>query len=456
MEVVTELGRNGYTLKAGHAFPEAFINDIKKDLSVAPKDNGYNLPRIFRVYYERTNGDLVMPRYYALKKLGKPNNNLFKRRSNTDFTNVKFNGKLRQAQVEPASAILNALGNIGGGILSLQTGGGKTAIAIFCINKLKARTIVIVNRVELVKQWKRELARFLPFAHIGELRGDIDTSKDAHVVVAMINTISMKDFKADFFGNFDLLVLDECHCMASEIFSSAMPKIRTPWTIGLSATPERRDGLMKVVEYFMGDIVYKSDSKINSKKDVIVRFIKYKGPREFSAERLSANGKPNTSLMLTMIGDNPDRTTLIINQIIEITKDKRRHILVLADRKKLLKNLHKKLTELDISCGLFIGEMKEEEYVQSKTKQVVLGSYQICGTGFNLPSLNTLIMATPRSAIEQMVGRILRQEHEIEPLVIDIADMFSLYVYMAKKRMKFYDEQKEIKVQEINTLDLLS
>ncbi len=448
MEVVTELGRNGYVLKAGNAFPEDFINGIKKDLSVAPKENGYNLPRIFRVYHENKNGDLVFPRYYGLKKLGKPNNNLFRRRTNTDFSQIDFNGKLREKQVVPAKAILGALGTVGGGILSLQTGGGKTALAIFCINKLKARTIVIVNRIELVKQWKRELARFLPLAQIGELRGEIDTSQGAHVVVAMINTVSMRDFKPDFFGNFDLLVMDECHCMASEIFSSAMPKIRTPFTIGLSATPERKDGLMKVVEYFLGDIVYQSENKINSQRDVNVRFLKYRGAREFASERLTAVNKPNSSLMLNMIAENPHRTQLILDEIKEIVKDPARHILVLADRKKLLKNLHKKLSAMEISCGLFIGEMKEEEYVQSKTKQVILGSYQICGIGFNLPSLNTLIMATPRSSIEQMIGRILRQEHEIDPLVVDVADMFSLYTYMAKKRMKFYDEQKEIKVKE--------
>lgn len=449
MEFCTELGRNGYILKGGHSFPESFINDIKNELSVAPKENGYNLPRIFRLYYERGNGDLILPRYYGIKKLGEPTNNLFRRKTNVNFSNIKFNGKLRESQVVPAKAILNSLGTIGGGIISLQTGGGKTALAIFCINKLKARTIIIVNRIELVKQWKRELARFLPLAQIGELRGDIDTSKDAHVVVGMINTVSMRDFKPNFFENYDLLVMDECHCMASEVFSGAMPKIRTPWTIGLSATPERRDGLMKVIEYFLGDIVYQSENKINSKRPVNVKFIKYRGPREFASERLTAVNKPNSSLMLNMIADNPFRTELILNEIKEIVQDPKRHILLLADRKKLLKNLHKSLTELGISCGLFIGEMKEEEYVQSKKKQVILGSYQICGTGFNLPSLNTLIMATPRSHIEQMVGRILRQEHEIDPLVIDIADMFSIYVYMAKKRMKFYDDQKEIVVNEI-------
>lgn len=450
LSVQTELGRNGYILKGGHPYPEDFINKIKKELSVAPKDNGYNIPRIFRLYYERANGDLIMPRYYGLKKFGEPNKNLFKRNTNVDFKEISFNGKLREKQIEPAKKILNALGTVGGGLLSLQTGGGKTAMAIYCISKLKARTIVIVNRVELVKQWMRELNNFLPNAKVGELRGNINTSKDAHVVIGMINTVSMKEFPVNFFINYDFLIMDECHGMASEVFSSAMPKIRTPWTLGLSATPERRDGLMKVVEMYMGDIVYKSDAKVNSKKDVLVKVIKYRGPRNYAAELLTGVGKPNSAAMMNKIAANPYRTDMIIDEIKKLVnhpdEGKKRHILVLADRVNLLKTLNEKLQKEGISSGLFIGLMKDQDYEKSKEKQVILGSYQICGTGFNLPSLNTLIMATPRSNIEQMVGRILRQQHDINPFVIDIHDMFSIYNFMIKKRLKFYEGENNINI----------
>jgi superfamily II DNA or RNA helicase len=45
--------------------------------------------------------------------------------------------------------------------------------------------------------------------------------------------------------------------------------------------------------------------------------------------------------------------------------------------------------------------------------------------GLDVPTLNTLLMATPRPDIDQVVGRILRVEksaRKIHPLIIDIVD----------------------------------
>jgi superfamily II DNA or RNA helicase len=49
----------------------------------------------------------------------------------------------------------------------------------------------------------------------------------------------------------------------------------------------------------------------------------------------------------------------------------------------------------------------------------------MCKEGFDQPTLNTLLMATPRPDIDQIVGRILRVEKSvrtIHPLIIDIVD----------------------------------
>jgi hypothetical protein len=49
----------------------------------------------------------------------------------------------------------------------------------------------------------------------------------------------------------------------------------------------------------------------------------------------------------------------------------------------------------------------------------------MCREGFDVPSLNTLLMATPRPDIDQVVGRILRTEKKgrtVHPVIIDIVD----------------------------------
>ena len=51
-------------------------------------------------------------------------------------------------------------------------------------------------------------------------------------------------------------------------------------------------------------------------------------------------------------------------------------------------------------------------------------------------------MTTPISNIEQSVGRILRKQHEIRPLIIDIKDNFAPFLNQYKKRCAFYKKNK--------------
>ena len=60
----------------------------------------------------------------------------------------------------------------------------------------------------------------------------------------------------------------------------------------------------------------------------------------------------------------------------------------------------------------------------------------------DIPELNTLFMTTPKSNIEQSVGRILRKQHEIRPLIIDIKDNFAPFLNQYKKRCAFYKKCK--------------
>ena len=448
----TVLSRKGYVVSDYQNLHSGFESEITKDLIVKQRENGYSIPQKFKIY-QKSNGELILPKYYGILKIGEPQEDKLELTTNADFSNVEFTGKLKEKQVPVIKSLFKSLQSpIKGGIICPKTGDGKTVMSIYCIGKLKSKTIIIVNRRELMEQWKKEINRFLPNAIVDVIQGNIKPELESHITIAIINTASMREFQSGFFNMYDLLIMDECHSMASEVFSRALLRIRPPYTIGLTATPYRSDGLMNVIEYFLGPIVYKSDNNINQQKDVYVKLQHYKPTKEYAeyAKTLMlGDNKPNITKMLSNICENPQRTQIIIEHIQELVQTPERHILLLADRIVLLKTLYKKLTELRISSGLFIGGMTSDEYSESKKKQVILGTYQICGTGFNLPSLNTLILASPRKGgnnITQFVGRILRKEHNINPFIIDIADTFSVFPFLTKSRKKFYDSEDLIKI----------
>jgi superfamily II DNA or RNA helicase len=58
----------------------------------------------------------------------------------------------------------------------------------------------------------------------------------------------------------------------------------------------------------------------------------------------------------------------------------------------------------------------------------------------DIKTLTTLIMCTPRSDIQQSIGRILREKHS-EPIVVDIIDSHELFKNQWKKRRVFYKKE---------------
>jgi superfamily II DNA or RNA helicase len=311
----------------------------------------------------------------------------------------------------------------------MNTGSGKTICSIHLISIYKLKTLIVVNTIELMNQWIEALFKFLPSASVGKIQGNVFES-DKDIVIGMIQTISMrKEYTRQSFKDFSLVFIDEVHHLSSEVFSEALFKIRNKYVFGLSATISRKDGLEYIFKYHIGDVLY---TDINGKKQY-TDFIKldYRG---ISKELYLPNGKPKISTMLTELAEDLQRTQMICDFLKTLGNGRR--VLVLSDRIYQLQTMYKILGS-DRS-GMYTGKTPKKDKDISKTKQIMLATYQIASEGFDHPVLNTLLFATPRSNIEQAIGRIYRKVHTITPMIIDIVDNFSVFPYQYKKRKTIY------------------
>jgi predicted helicase len=94
-----------------------------------------------------------------------------------------------------------------------------------------------------------------------------------------------------------------------------------------------------------------------------------------------------------------------------------------------------------MEVGYYVGGMKQAELDKSAKKKVIVSTYAMSSEGMNIKSLNTLILATPKSDIVQSVGRILRlkpEERVIKPLVIDMIDGHDALNSSVTQRLRFY------------------
>jgi superfamily II DNA or RNA helicase len=198
--------------------------------------------------------------------------------------------------------------------------------------------------------------------------------------------------------------------------------------LGLSATPERKDKLMYVINWFLGPLLYKSDSSDKVDGLVKVEYFEYE-PEDpkFNDIILNPSGVMFTSLMINKVVQTQHRNKFIVEILSDVFSNQERQILVLSDRVDHTKAIFDLLpTEIQQKACILGREVKSEQRAEwCSTKRILIATYSMCKEGFDVATLNTLLMATSRPDIDQIVGRILRIEKDkrkVHPLILDIVD----------------------------------
>lgn len=410
------------------------INFLKKELMVLPyTENAVRFP-VFRI----SDKYLYIPKFYGISKYGIPISKNIKEQYGIPVK-FEFKNSLREYQVNICHKILNHIKLHGSGLASIYTGWGKTAAALWIASQLGIKTLIIVHTENLLEQWKERIYDFLGIEdnEIGIIRGPRIDIDNKNICIGMVQSISMKEYSPDTFKEFGLTIYDECHRLGCRIFSKIFYKVGTRHNLGLSATLTRSDGLTKVIKYFLGDTIV--SLKLCVLTPTII--IKYTNIEPLDEKRM-VNGKVNLPGMLSELCDSFMRNL----EIITIIKEKYtcgRKMLVLSHRRNQCNEL-KRLLGDEYSSGIYVGGMKNNVLKESNTKRVIFATYQIASEGYDNKELDTLIFASPKSTIEQAVGRILRQENINEPEVIDIVDPWSVFNNLYFSRMKFYKKKKYI------------
>lgn len=442
------LTRRGYVLRKSHLTPEK-IKWVQKTLQVQPHEKNaihiqqYGpLPPSFKVFAENAN-KLYVPRFWGIKHFGMPQFDQLENQGTP--TEITFQGSLRPEQEKIMERYMPILKSTGGGILNLPCAQGKTVMALYIISQIQLKTLVIVHKSFLMDQWIERIQQFLPKAKIGRIQGSVVDIEDCSIVLAMLQSVSMKTYDDDIFSSFGLVVADECHHLGAEVFSRALAKISTKYMVGLSATLERKDGLDKVFKWYLGSpVTIQSNDETTPGKpknaDVIAQMIKLIDP-QFQIPSYNIRGTLNLPALINKIVESPKRNDFIVAQTQKLCNDQKRKILIISERRGHLKVLCDKFSQLNIDSGLYVGGLKQSDLKEATQKQVLLGTYHMISEGFDLPELNTLIMATPKTDIIQTVGRILRQKPECRarpPLIIDIWDECVSLKTKGDQRKRYY------------------
>ena len=458
----TYISKRGYVLKK-ESFPKEIIDELKKELIAKPlvSDTFLMLNKDFDVFIETVN-NVYIPKMYGISKFGNPEKELKNFQGIFWDKSHDFTGKLLDRQIIPYNTLLNACNKVGGGLLQLNAGAGKTFITIKVLSELKGKTIIIVNKIPLMHQWAEEISKLLPTIRIGYLQGQSNVNiQDADIVIAMLQSMSRIDYPDELFNDFKTVVFDEVHNFSSKCFSKILFKVCCPYSIALSATPQRSDSCDYIINWHVGKLVYKGTveriglmPRLHIIKTTSDEYREIKSYNKFQRKDIL-----QFTSMISQLIEMKSRNNLIIKYIKEYQLQNRK-ILVLSDRRDHLYTLKTMLESdaVDFTFGLFLGKMKAKDLEHTKTCNVLLATYKAFSEGINEKDLDTLVLITPKKyighipnsvkkengSLEQIVGRIFRKQHlTIQPIIIDLSDHFSVYKSQASSRLVFYKSHFE-------------
>jgi hypothetical protein len=329
------------------------------------------------------------------------------------------------------------------GLLCVPCGYGKTFMGIWLACQLKRRFLIVVHQEFLMEQWRGELESAVPGIRVGKLQGPkAQLGPEFDCCICMLQTVASRDWPLDTFAGFGFTIFDECHHLGAEHFSRALMSIQTMNMLGLSATPDRLDGLDSVFQWYIGPVRYQI--KVREPDDTVtVRILRFESADAAYADTpTDCRGEVSRPKLCNQLAEYAPRTKRICDEL-AVALAEGRKLLVLSDRISHLKEFHREFTERGFtSIGYYIGGMKATARDESAKNQIILASFTMAAEGMNIRELNTVALVTPKSRIEQAVGRIFRlkkEERTFAPVIYDVRDTHDVLLGQYRKRLAFYD-----------------
>jgi len=368
--------------------------------------------------YDIIKDDIILPFNWTVMNIS---HSIWKSNKKFHPMKIKFNGKLRDEQKIVKKDALKILNKQCSVILSMPCGFGKTITSINIATTIQKQTLVIVNKIVLLKQWEQSIKDFCPNAVIDTIKTKKEWNTKADFL--LVNAQNMVKINPTMLSEIGVVIVDELHMVLAETLFRALQCIQPRYLIGLSATAYRNDEMEKLIGWYFG--TKKIEKKLHREHMV------YKVNTGFKPViEKNTMGTVNWGKVLDSQSQCEERNTLIVDIV---NKFKNRNFLILVKRIHQGEYLLSKLGEEATSL---LGT--QQEY--NKNARILIGTCQKVGTGFDHKKLDSLIIASDlKDYFIQYLGRIFRTKKGI-PLVFDLVDDYSVLKKHWRERKKIYIE----------------
>jgi superfamily II DNA or RNA helicase len=330
-------------------------------------------------------------------------------------TGFQFHCKLTSVQQAAADALLaNDIG-----MFVAPPGVGKTVVGTYLIAARGCSTLVLVHRQPLLDQWLAQLSLFLGLEpkQIGQIGAGKKTG-NGQLDVAMIQSLIRKDSVQDVVANYGQVIVDECHHLPAMSFERVLAEAKARYVVGLTATPERRDGHHPITTMQIGPIRY----SVNPKSQAAQRPFTHSLIVRDTGFKMTSDRTPSIQELYGALSVDERRNQLILDDVIGALEQKRSPIL-LTERKDHLEYFAVRLAKFARHVVVLQGGMNalarrkvkdQLAAIPDTEERLVLATGRYIGEGFDDPRLDTLFLAMPiswKGTLIQYAGRL----HRVHP-----------------------------------------
>ncbi len=367
------------------------------------------------------------------------------KRESGEALRVSFRGELTRLQRQAARALLAH--EIG--VFVAPPGVGKTVVGTYLVAERACSTLILVHRRPLLDQWRAQLSLFLgvePKA-IGQIGGG-KHSANGRLDVAMIQSLVRAGKVADLVAGYGQVIVDECHHVPAVSFERVLAEVKARYAVGLTATPQRRDGQHPITEMQLGPIRFAVDAKSDAARRpfehrLVVRETTFRSP--------ASPRSPSIQELYAALAVNKSRNELILNDVIASLEEGRCPIL-LTERKDHLAYFAERLQKFARHIVVLHGSMtargrnaaKEQlAAIPPDEERLVLATGRYIGEGFDDARLDTLFLALPvswKGTLVQYTGRLHRiHAGKTEVRIYDYVDrQVPMLLRMFERRLRGY------------------
>ncbi|HYW91878.1 MAG TPA: DEAD/DEAH box helicase family protein [Gammaproteobacteria bacterium] len=356
-----------------------------------------------------------------------------------------FKGELTALQSAAARAMLAH----DAGVFVGPPGIGKTVLGTYLIAQRARSTLILVHRKPLLEQWIAQIALFLGLAgkEIGQIGGG-KRRPNGRLDVAMIQSLVRKGVVDDLVAGYGHVIVDECHHIPAVSFERVLSEVKARFVVGLTATPQRRDGHHPIIEMQLGPVRYRADVKSQAANRTFEHKLIV---RETPFRLMETHADAGIQEIYGALSRDASRNRRILDDVMAVLAEGRSPIL-LSERKDHVEYFEEALRGLVRHIVVLRGGMSAKQRreaaaqlseIPDDEERLILATGRYIGEGFDDARLDTLFLTMPvswKGTLIQYCGRLNRHHpRKREVRIYDYVDReVPMLVRMFGKRLRTY------------------